>query len=149
MKRTVLRRVLQLSLMAGIVSGMPAQSSKHKAVAPLERTEWKLVWLPGTKLETATPHQMPYIQLDPASQRVSGSGGCNRLMGGYELSGASLRFTQMAITRMACLHGGNTESNFVQALNEAKTWKIVEARLWLMDADQHVVAKFSAVTPES
>jgi heat shock protein HslJ len=148
MKRAV-RRVLQLSLMAGMASGMLAQSSKHKAAAPLEKTEWKLVWLPSTKLETATPHQMPYIQLDPASQRVSGSGGCNRLMGGYELSGANLRFTQMAITRMACLHGGNTESNFVQALNEVKAWKIVGARLWLMDADSRVVAKFSAVTPES
>jgi heat shock protein HslJ len=149
MKRTVLRRVLQLSLMAGIASGMLAQSSKHKAAAPLEKTEWKLVWLPSTKLETATPQQMAYIQLDPASQRVSGSGGCNRLMGAYELSGANLRFTQMAITRMACLHGGNTESNFIQALNEVKAWKIVGARLWLMDADGRVVAKLSAVTPES
>jgi heat shock protein HslJ len=148
MKGTVLDRILQVCVVSAIAIGMAAQSSNHKAAAPLVKTEWKLIWLAGAKMETATPHQVPYFQLDPASQRVSGSGGCNRLMGGYELSGANLRFTQMAITRMACLHGGNEESSFVQALNEVKAWKIVGGRLLLMDEGSRVVAKFSAVTPE-
>lgn len=34
--------------------------------------------------------------------RVSGSTGCNRFMGGFELTGEGLRFGQMGVTMMAC-----------------------------------------------
>lgn len=34
--------------------------------------------------------------------RVSGSGGCNRFMGGYTLTGESLTLSQLATTQMAC-----------------------------------------------
>jgi heat shock protein HslJ len=131
---------------AGAVQG---EGSKHKTEAPIEKTEWKLTWLGSTKIEAGTPQQMPYLQLDPETHRVSGSGGCNRLAGGYEMSGDHLKFTQMAMTRMACIHGRDTESAFVTALDEVTTWKISGGKLLLMDADQHVVAKFSAYTPES
>ena len=125
---------------------------KVRSISLLRRsrkTEWKLTWLGGTKIEEAVPQQVPYIQLDPASHHVSGSGGCNRLMGAYELAGDHLRFTQMAMTRMACIHGSETEGAFVKALDQVTMWKISAGKLWLMNADQHVVAKFSGVTPES
>lgn len=148
MARTVLVRFFQLSLLLLTIGfGMQAAGVKHKVVlVSLEKTEWRLVWLKGTKIETATPQQMPYIQLE--SGRMSGSGGCNRLTGGYELNGNNLKFSQMALTRMACLHGGNTESQFVQALEDVSAWKIASGLLWLMDADGHVLAKFSAYIPE-
>jgi heat shock protein HslJ len=149
MSRTFLGTFLRVSLLMVIAGGMQGQSGKHKAAAPLEKTEWKLTWLNGTKIEMGTPQQVPYIQLDPESHRVSGSGGCNRLMGGYELSGDHLKFSQMAMTRMACLHGGDTESSFAKALDQVTTWKIVGGKLLLMDADQHALAKFTGVTPES
>jgi heat shock protein HslJ len=132
-----------------IAGGVQGQSAKHKPAVPLERTEWKLTWLGGTKIESGGPQQDPYIQLDPDSHRVSGSGGCNRLMGGYELEGNRLKFTQMAMSRMACIHGGETESAFARTLDQVTAWKIVGGKLWLLDADQHVVAKFSGVPPES
>ncbi|MCH8490964.1 MAG: META domain-containing protein [Oceanicaulis sp.] len=34
--------------------------------------------------------------------RVSGSGGCNRFMGGYSLTGESLTLSELATTQMAC-----------------------------------------------
>jgi heat shock protein HslJ len=140
---------LRVSLLMLIAGGIQAQSGKHKPAAPIEKTEWRLVWLGRTKIESGTPQQAPYIQLDPESHRVSGSGGCNRLSGGYELAGNHLKFTQMAMTRMACIHGGDTETNFVKALDEVTAWKIANGKLLLMDADQHVVAKFVGVTPEA
>jgi heat shock protein HslJ len=141
--------VLRVSLLMLIAGCVPGHSEKHKASAPLEKTEWRLVWLGKTKIEAGTPQQMPYLQLDPESHRVSGSGGCNRLMGGYELTGDHLKFTQMAMTRMACIHGGDTESAFVKALDQVTTWKNSGGKLLLMDADQHVVARFSAYQSES
>ncbi len=148
MRRTILGMFLRVSLLMVFAGGMQGQSAKHKPVAPLEKTEWKLIWLGGTKIEGGVPQQVPYIQLDPESRRVSGSGGCNRLAGGYELTGDHLKFTQVAMTRMACIHGNETETNFSKALDQVTTWKISGGKLWLMDADQHVVAKFSAYTPE-
>jgi heat shock protein HslJ len=150
MSRTFLGTFLRVSLLMVLAGGVQGQSSgKHKAAAPLEKTEWRLIWLSGTKIDIGTPQQAPYIQLDPESHGVSGSGGCNRLMGGYELAGDHLKFTQMAITRMACLHGGDTEANFTKALNDVTLWKIVGDKLLLIDANQHVLAKFSGVTPEA
>lgn len=149
MRRTILSAFLQVSLVVAVAGGIQGEGSKQKVDAPLEKTEWKLIWLSGTKIEAGTPQQMPYIQLDPESHRVSGSGGCNRLMGGYELTGDHLKFSQMAMTRMACIHGGDTESNFAKALDQVTQWKIAKGTLLLMDADQHVVAKFSAYTPET
>ena len=149
MRRTVLARFLRVSLAMVVAGGALAQSGNHKTSTPLEKTEWKLVWLGSTKLEWSTPQQVAYIQLDPESHRVSGSGGCNRLMGGYELSGDHLKFTQVAMTRMMCLHGRDTESGFAKALNQVTSWKIADGKLLLKDADQRVLAKFSGVVPES
>jgi heat shock protein HslJ len=141
--------VLRVSLLILIAGAMPGQGAKHESAAPLEKTEWTLTWLHNTKIEAGGPEQMAYIQLDPDSHRVSGSGGCNRLMGAYELEGNHLKFTQMAMTRMTCLHTGNTEAAFSTALDQVTAWKISGGKLLLLDADQHVVAKFSAVPPES
>ena len=148
MRRTVLGTFLWVSFLMAGAGGVHGQSAKHKPSAPLEKTQWKLTWLGRTKIDVAVPQQVPYIQLDPENHRVSGSGGCNRLMGGYELTGNHLKFTPMAMTRMACLHGGDTETNFAAALNQVTSWKIVSGKLMLMDADQHVVARFLAVPPE-
>jgi heat shock protein HslJ len=149
MRRTVLGTFLRVSLLIVITGGLPVQGEKHTADAPLEKTEWKLVWLSGTKIEVATPQQVPYIQLDPESHRVSGSGGCNRMTGGYELAGDHLKFSQMAMTRMACMHGSDTEANFAKALDQVTSWKIVKGKLLLVSPDQHVLAKLSPFTPET
>jgi|HubBroStandDraft_6_1064221.scaffolds.fasta_scaffold56113_5 heat shock protein HslJ len=149
MRWKILGMFLRVSLLIVIAGGVPGQGEKPKAAAPLGKTEWKLVWLANTKIESGTPQQMPYIQLDPDTHRVSGSDGCNRLMGGYELEGDHLKFTQMATTRMACIHGNDTEANFSKALDQVREWMISKGKLLLLDADHHVVAKFSPITPES
>jgi heat shock protein HslJ len=149
MRRTVLGTFVRVSLLMVIAVGVQGQSGKHKPAEPLEKTEWKLTWLSGTKIDLGTPQQVPYIQLDAETHRVSGSSGCNRMMGGYELAGDHLKFTQMAMTRMMCLHGADTETNFAKALDQVTSWKIVGDKLLLMDTNQHVLAKFSGVTPES
>jgi len=148
MRRKILSAVLRVSLLLAI-SGVLQAEGKKKGDAPLEKTECTLIWLSGAKIEAAVPQQVPYIQLDSESHRVSGSGGCNRLMGGYELAGDHLKFTQMAMTRMACVHGGDTEASFAKALDHVNSWKIVKGKLLLFDVDSRVVAKFAAYTPES
>ena len=147
---TVQGILLRVSLLMLIAGGTQGQTAEHKPAVPsLEKTQWKLTWLGGTKIESMSPDQFPYIELDPDNHRVSGSGGCNRLMGGYEVEGDHLRFTQMAMSRMACIRGGETEDAFAKALNQTREWMISRETLLLLDANHRPVAKFSPVTQEA
>jgi heat shock protein HslJ len=87
-------------------------------------------------------HHPPEIVLDPVSHRASGSGGCNRIMGEYELKGDALTFARMASTMMACPDGMQTEQKFLKALEQVKRWKIAGRRLELMDGSGRVVLVF-------
>jgi heat shock protein HslJ len=111
---------------------------------PLENTHWKLTWMPETKIE-AGPQQAAFIMLDSASHRMSGSGGCNRLMGGYELQGDHLRLAGVARTMMAC-RGMQSEDALVDALDKVREWKVTGTTLSLLDANGHAVARFVAAS---
>lgn len=56
--------------------------------------------------------------------QLSGSAGCNRYSGGFELQGAGLQVKGMAATRMAC--GPvlmDQEARFLKALAMARSWR--------------------------
>lgn len=113
----------------------------------LENTHWKLVRLGTTAVTAADSQREPHIVLDPATQRVSGSGGCNRLMGGYRLEGSKLSFDRLAGTMMACVDGMELERSFHDALGEVATWRLDNGRLLLSDAGGTVVAEFESRSP--
>ena len=85
----------------GTVGEKGATESAAGASVPLEKTEWRLIRLGGAAVTGDDLHRPPQIILDPVSQRASGSGGCNRIVGGYELKGDKLTFAHMASTMMA------------------------------------------------
>jgi heat shock protein HslJ len=151
-----MRRFLTGWIFCLLVSGLPgggfAQSGTvgDKGVAgsvagvslPLEKTEWRLIRLGGATVTGDDLHRPPQIALDPVSQRASGSGGCNRIVGGYELKGDKLTFAHMASTMMACPGGMGTEQKFLKTLGQVKRWKIAKEQLELMDGAGKVVAVF-------
>jgi heat shock protein HslJ len=134
---------LFLSLMAdgGIYEFEPALP---KLPATLENTYWKLTQLGEAPVTMADQQKEPYFILNPETHRVSGAGGCNTLVGSYELSGARLKLNQLAGTAMACLQGMDTEKAFLQALGRADSWKITGERLELFDAYRNMVARFES-----
>jgi putative lipoprotein len=113
---------------------------------PLEATYWKLTWMPGTTIEPVPSQHAAYIELDPARHRMSGSGGCNRMTGGYELAGDHLRFPGVARTMMAC-RGMQTEDALIDTLDKVREWKVSGSTLSLLDANGHPLARFVA-TPQ-
>ena len=86
----------------------------------------------------------PHLILNSEWRRVGGLGGCNRLMGSYDLSGDHLTFGQMATTMMACPEGMDTEKAFLDVLTQVKTWKISRQQLELFNAGGHLVARLEA-----
>ncbi|HKE96756.1 MAG TPA: META domain-containing protein, partial [Povalibacter sp.] len=107
----------------------------------LESTRWVLVALGDQAIPPAEGQREPYIALEPTQHRISGHGGCNRLVGGYELDGDKLRFVQLALTRMAC-PDMKYEGLFAKALDATTHWKITGNHLELFDAQDAMVARF-------
>lgn len=78
-----------------------------------------------------------------ADGRVTGSGGCNRIVGQARIEGAAIGFSQMASTRMACPQAVmDQEQKFLTALGEVRRWRIDEPRrkLILEDGNGAVLA---------
>ena len=126
-----------------------AQYGQHPsdAAAPtriaLIGTEWTLTELNGKAPESLS--RQAYIKLDDKTQRVEGSGGCNRVMGSYEWSGRTLRFKQVATTMMACVgEVANQERDFLAALGATESYRIHNATLTLLDKKGKPLARLEA-----
>lgn len=116
-----------------------------KPPTSLRNTHWKLVALNGKPVTVAKGQREPHLVLKADELRVSGSGGCNNVMGGFELEGESLRFIQMASTMMACPEGMEQEGRFLKTLESVARFRIAGDALTLFDAKGRAAAKFRAV----
>ena len=91
--------------MTGGCATTPDNAKPHDDLTPsysLTNTYWKLTQLAGADV-TMAPGQEREVRITLTDDgKVHGFTGCNRVMGGYTLTGKTLRFTQLAGTRMAC-----------------------------------------------
>jgi uncharacterized lipoprotein YbaY/heat shock protein HslJ len=115
------------------------------ADSPLRNTYWKLVRLSDAPVRVATNQREPHVILALDQPRVTGSGGCNRLIGRFELDGDTLRFRGMAGTMMACPAGMEQEQRFLDALGKMERYRIGGSHLDMLDATGAVQARFEAV----
>ena len=121
----------------------PAGQAGNK---PLEGTYWKAIELSGKPTPPQDAKREAHLQFQPGG-RVSGSDGCNRLSGTYELEGDVVKFGQMAGTQMACIDAAaEVERAFREALNTATQLTFAGGRLELSDTSGKRVAAF---TPEA
>ena len=108
-------------------------------VLSLNHNSWLLQSMNG---QAVTAHR-PTLTFDAAHSRAYGSAGCNRFTGGYTQRGWRLRFTEVALTRMACIdEAQHVEDAFTIVLNNTRSWKILDGRLILYDALGRRLARF-------
>lgn len=131
-------------VLGGVSCALAQMAEGPRQAEPLERTHWKLTWVEGTRVEGTSPRPA-FIMLNPETRRMSGSGGCNNLLGAYELDGDRLRFTGTSRTLMACAAGTGTEDKLVDALEKVREWKVSGDELELQDASGHDLARFAAM----
>jgi heat shock protein HslJ len=110
----------------------------------LENTYWKLIELKDTPVAVAERQPEPHLILNSATGRATGSGGCNRVSGTYELSGDRLKLGSMIGTLMACPEGMETEQAFTAALQRVSGWRMAGKQLELLDEAGEPVARFEA-----
>jgi copper homeostasis protein (lipoprotein) len=110
----------------------------------LESTRWVPVILNGLAVILQPQQREPFIVLDPKELRVSGLGGCNRIVGSYTVSANAIKLSKMAMTMMACDVGMDTEQQLSKAFEATVTWRITGDQLEFLNAENVVVAKFAA-----
>jgi copper homeostasis protein (lipoprotein) len=115
------------------------------ADSPLRNTYWKLVRLNGEPALAFDNQREAHLVFNLNEPRVSGSDGCNRLMGSFELDGDKLRLSRLAGTMMACADGAAQERAFLDALGKVDAWQVRGSHLELFDTQRQVLARFEAV----
>ena len=143
MKRIFIPLLPALATIA--LAGCTATAERTASDEPLENTYWKLINLEGVAVEAVDNQREAHIVLHTEGNRVAGSGGCNRLMGSYQLDGDALSFSQMATTMMACADGMQTEHAFLEVLENVSAWEVTGSNLTLKDGAGDDVARFEAV----
>lgn len=129
--------------LAGVACSPTTTTTTPAGSLPLLDTYWKLVQLGGEPV--AESQREPHLLFAGDTSRATGSGGCNGIMGGFELKGDSLRLGQMVSTMMACPQGMEQEYQFLEALKTVVGYRVEGDRLALLDDGGVAVARFEAV----
>jgi heat shock protein HslJ len=87
-----------------------------------------------------------YLAFSPGQvNTVAGFTGCNRLSGTCTINGNyEIKFSPLAVTKMACLNDDKTESLFLTAISQTNRWQIENNELKFFNG-QTEVATFNAV----
>ena len=109
--------------------------------AAVAGTDWELHELRGAAAPLGAGGRRATIRFDADTARVSGFAGCNRYFGAYALEGATLRFSGLGMTKMACAQGMDLEQQLAAALQATSRYQLAERELTLFN-DAGAVAKF-------
>jgi heat shock protein HslJ len=128
---------------AGVATGTATVASgESRGEASLENTNWNLTRMGDKDVAASDIQHAPYIFLDSSGNRVSGSGGCNRISGTYRVDKQKIRFGPTGLTMMACPTGMDREKDFMEALGETRRWKIRGNELEFYDEDGKLLVQF-------
>ena len=111
---------------------------------PIEARTWRLASIDAQPvIPSQDPNQSAQVMFDGGTRRVSGSGGCNRISGSYQRTGAQLKIGPLVSTRMACLDAGRgqLETRFLAALQATTNYSIAGNELILLDDRGQTLAK--------
>ncbi|QWK95295.1 copper resistance protein NlpE N-terminal domain-containing protein [Plesiomonas shigelloides] len=131
---------------AAQMGAKPAADSQAEKPVLMGR-RWELTELMGKKVpDTLDAKQRPFIELMAEGDRIHGFSGCNSFNGGYTLNAdaARISFTQMAMTRMACMDA-EFEQPLMQVLEQTDNYSLSGDTLTLNKARMAPLAVFKAV----
>lgn len=130
-------------------AGPAGVSAATAGAASLEGVDWVLLaYRSGDALvELGDPRGPARLRFEGG--RVTGSAGCNRLMGGYDLKGEDIRFqTSMATTMMACPEPLMSQEQAVHAaLASVASYRREADSLDLLDPAGEVLLRLAVLEP--
>ena len=112
----------------------PVDTRAQPASPRIENVRWALVSLDGQPLPPQDPARTPYFVLQADGSRVTGSGGCNDLVGTYTLNGQALQMLRGPRRELqVCSSDMERERAFMFALATTEQWAMQGTRLRLLD----------------
>jgi putative lipoprotein len=112
----------------------PVDNRAQPAAPRIENVRWVLVSLDGQPLPAQDPGKAPYFVLNSDGHRVTGSGGCNELIGTYTLNGQALQMMRGPRRELqVCSADMERERAFMFALATTEQWAMQGPRLRLLD----------------
>lgn len=123
----------------------PVDTRVQPASPRIENIRWALVALDGQPLPPQEPSKTPHFALHTDGHRVTGSGGCNELVGTYTLNGQALQMLRGPRRELkVCAADMERERAFMFALATTEQWAMQGPRLRLLDRLGAQVAVFEA-----
>jgi heat shock protein HslJ len=114
--------------------------------ATLRNTYWRIVTLGGEAIGVAEGRREPHLLLRLAEPRFAATIGCNEMIGGFETTGSTLRFSAGASTMMACPDAlAARERMLATTLAETAGYRLEGTSLTLLAADARPLATLEAV----
>jgi heat shock protein HslJ len=105
--------------------------------ASLNNTSWQIDQIYGVPPLADTPTQLQFTD-----GRISGTAGCNRLMGSYTQADASLTLGPIASTRMACPSSlMQQEQQVIAALGRVRHWEFSSDGLLLLHDKKDILLR--------
>lgn len=115
---------------------------------PLETTYWRATELGGKPVPGQNAAREAHLLFQPDG-RLTGSDGCNRISGSYQVKDQSLTFGPTVGTQMACIDAAAVEQGFRVALKGAGRFRIAGNRLELLDTASARLAVFEGRPPSA
>jgi heat shock protein HslJ len=135
----MLRVVAAAVVALGLVAACGADPTDVVIAKPLQTTPWELD--PSTVPVPGVDQALPTLMM--IDGLASGFAGCNTYRGQYTVSESTLRFGELAVTRMACEPVGTAiETAFLDRLKRVARYQLTRTGLDLQDASGGRVLAF-------
>lgn len=96
---------------------------------------WELNFFNGNEIPANKYLKTPYLQFENEEAYMSGNASCNGIKGAIFIQHETIRFNNVAATRMMCVHE-NMETEFLTELPKITKYTIVNNELLLYSGDQ-------------
>src|SRR5699024_3841986 len=115
-----------------LVLGGCATYGNTQPTASLTDTYWRLTGVGGQPVEHGDFTREPHLVLHSDENRVSGTTGCNNLLGQFDHDGSQLDLSKLGSTRMMCTQSVmEVEDAMLKALGNTSSYAIEANQLTL------------------
>jgi uncharacterized lipoprotein YbaY len=136
-------RLRTIVLTQNTASAIRLVMRKPPPEAALVESLWVLTELPSSSGIAVSAYSGPHLVTHPERKRAVAMGGCNNMIGTFEVRGKELTFIAMPGNLMPCEEGASRDEAFHMALGHSVRWQVRNQILELLDAGGEWTARFA------
>ncbi len=129
-----------LLIMAYLMGCSTVKSTTSERQSEILSGSWEMEkWAGYASVTAAFPQGLPVLIIDTEALTVSGSNGCNSIMGKirYDHEAATIQFYQIVSTKMFCQTV--PESEFHHALGSVNSYRVTQEQLFLLKDNEEIM----------